>query len=143
MSRASRSNCSAAPLNASAPLRVRALRASRRHEAACSRRSSAASPREIRSVIVLLPKGPHWPEPLASDHTLDDLALELGTDLRRAMAAHAHQPHAAIGQRLERGNCDALVAAMLDDLGLGHREVEGAAHVRFRLAAAIASDGLE
>jgi hypothetical protein len=31
---------------------------------------------------------------------------------------------------------------MLDDLGLGHREIEGPAHLAARFAAAIASDAL-
>src|SRR6185369_590171 len=63
-----------------------------------------------------LPQQPRRPEPFAPHFALDDPGFELGADLRRPVAAHADQPTAAIRQRLERGDGDALVLAMADDL---------------------------
>src|SRR5258708_28953269 len=90
----------------------------------------------IRSVARMLPERPAADELLAADIALDDVALQLEADFLRAFAVHGDQPGAALGQRFDHRDGNALVGAMLDHLGFGHREIEGAAHDWPRMAAA-------
>lgn len=73
----------------------------------------------------------------------DEMVAETGTDLSRTIAARAHEPDATVGEHFKSRNSDFLVVTMPEDLALGHREVEDAAHRSARWAAAIASDALE
>jgi len=59
-----------------------------------------------------------------------DRGFQPPAEQRGALDAHANQPDAAVGQRLDRGHADRSVGALLAGFGFGHLKIDGSAHGR-------------
>src|SRR4051794_8545734 len=112
----------------------------------CSLTSGPEQTESILSLprrIPLLPERLYWPVGGANNVVGKQVLLKPARHRRSAVAAHAHQPDAALRKPLDRGDVHIGGQAIEDDLALIKIDEQRAAHaLPSRLAAAMASPTL-